>query len=331
MSAQFGGEGASVAVDVAKVVKQKIAGVTRVIVGVSGGVDSMVLAHILSRIPSVTICCAHIDHQVRPESTADAEFVQDWCSQMSIKCEVSILGQCPKGENFEAWARKERYGFFNKVCHEHNGQLIITAHHADDLVETLLMRLFANKEVRTIDERSDRGRVLRPLLTITKAEIVKYAADNLVPYVEDATNSDRKFLRNRFRHVVLPFLRNELGDSIDAILREQAGSLDNDLRYLRETADTFAGTLETLPRYSREWLRRFREVLGELPGVLQWRVAEYVLLQDLGFRVGRRHSMRFVHFVRGEQTGIELPGGVAFRRKNSGLVRFSREYSHRQK
>lgn len=309
------------AVYVADVVRQKVAGVTTVVIGMSGGVDSMVLAHTCSEISSLTIICAHIDHRVRPESTMDAEFVQQWCGQRSIQCEVNTLGLRPDGTNFEAWARKERYDFFNKVCQEHNGEAILTAHHADDVVETLLMRLCANKEVRTIDERSERTRILRPLLTCTKAEILKYAVVNSIPYVEDATNSDKRFLRNRFRHSILPFLRNELGDSIDGILLEQAGSLDNDLRYLREKADEIASSLEKIPRFSRKWLRQLRTELATLPEVLQWRVVENVLMQDLGFRVGRRHSERFVRFVLSEQTGIELPGGVTIRRKRSGLER----------
>ncbi len=305
----------------AGVVKEKVTGVTRVVIGLSGGVDSMVLAHILNRVPSVTTICAHVDHQLRPESSTDAGFVREWCSQMSITCEVYRLDQCPKGKNFEAWARKERYAFFKKVCQENNCEVIVTAHHADDVVETLLMRLVANKEVRTIDARNQGAGILRPLLTCTKAEILQYAADHSVSYVEDASNTDERFLRNKFRHTILPFLRNELGNSIDAVLFDQACALDNDLRYLRERADELAFSVKTLPRYSREWLRKCREVLAALPDVLQWRVAECLLIEDLGFRVGRRHSQRFVNFLLGDQTGIELPGGVAIRRKNSGLER----------
>jgi tRNA(Ile)-lysidine synthetase-like protein len=310
-----------VAVDVADVVKQKVAGITSVVIGLSGGIDSMVLAHILSCIPSLTVVCAHVDHQVRPESRADAGFVQEWCRNKGIRCEVQTLDQCPKGTNLEAWARKQRYAFFNQVCIENSGDVIVTAHHADDVVETLLMRLFANKEIRTIDERIDGAGILRPLLTCTKKEIAKYASDNEVAFVEDTTNTDQKFIRNRFRHSILPFLRHELGDSIDAILLEQAGSLDIDLRYLRESADEVARSLEKYPRYSREWLRQCCAMLGGLPEVLRWRAAEGLLIQDLGFRVGRRHSQRFVRFMLEDQSGIELPGGVTIRRKNGGLER----------
>jgi tRNA(Ile)-lysidine synthase len=310
--------------DLTAIVKEKVAGITRVVIGVSGGVDSMVLAHILSRMPLITIICAHVDHQVRPESSSDEGFVREWCSKMSIQYEVYRLDPCPKGMNFEAWARKERYKFFNKICQENNCQIVLTAHHADDVVETLLMRLCANKEMRTIDEGNQEAAILRPMLTCRKGEILKYALDHSVLYVEDATNMDVKFLRNRFRHAILPFLRNEIGNSIDSVLLEQARSLDNDLRYLRERADELVRSFDTIPRYSREWLRQCREVLAAVPDVLQWRVAECLLIQDLGFRVGRRHSRRFVIFVLGEQTGIELPGGVTIRRKNSGLVKIDR-------
>ena len=309
------------AVDLADVVDEKLAGATRVVIGVSGGVDSMVLADILSRRPSVAMICAHVDHQIRPESSSDANFVREWCNQRSIQCEVVQLDQCPKGVNFEAWARRERYTFFNKICHENSCQVILTAHHADDVVETLLMRLCANKELRSIDERNQAGGIVRPLLTCTKAEIVKYALDHSVLYVEDATNTNQRFLRNKFRHTILPFLRNEFGSTLDGILFEQACSLDNDLRYLRESADELACSLEATPRHSREWLRQCRALLGAAPKVLRWRIVEYLLIEDLGFRAGRRHSERFVIFVLGEQTGIELPGGVTIGRKKGGLER----------
>ena len=307
------------ATNVFDVVKEKVLGATCVVVGLSGGVDSMVLAHIVSRIPSIKMVCAHVDHQMRAESVADAEFVQQWCLKMKIQLNQHQLDLCPKGKNFEAWARAERYKFFDKVCNDNNCEWILTAHHADDIVETLLMRLCSNKELRIIEEKNKKSRILRPMLCCTKAELIRYANDNLVPFVEDASNTDRKFLRNKFRHSILPFLRVEIGGFIDAVLLDQAQNVDSDLRYLRERADEYANSLTRYPRHSKEWLRQFRDLLVSLPEVLQWRVAEFLLIEDLGFRVGRRHSQRFVHFVLGEQLGIELPGNVTFQRKNSGL------------
>lgn len=185
----------------------------RVLCAVSGGADSMALLHmLLARLPG-RVCAAHFEHGLRgAASAADAAFVESWCRARGVPCLVE-RGDTPAyarshGLGTEEAARELRYAFFERAADALSCAVIATAHNADDNAETLLFHLLrgsGNTGLRGIPRR--RGRIIRPLLDTTRAEIDAYLRENGVEHVEDLTNADERYSRNRLRRRVLPELR----------------------------------------------------------------------------------------------------------------------------
>ncbi len=179
-------------------------------VAVSGGVDSMVLLHVL-RALGHPCSVVHIDHGLRgAESDADRDFVSRYCKEHSI--EVRCLQVEPRavaeaqGISVQMAARELRYARFGEVWQE-RPMPIALGHHADDAVETLLLNLMRGTGVAgwgSIAPKS--GIFIRPLLAVHRDDIARYAQERGIPFREDSSNTDKKYLRNRIRHEVMPLL-----------------------------------------------------------------------------------------------------------------------------
>lgn len=199
-------------------------------VAVSGGVDSMVLLHLLHELRH-PCQVAHVDHGLRgAESDADHAFVEAYCQERSIpfrSIKVDVKHHAVSfGSSLASAARELRYAWFNELVAE-GPAIMALAHHQDDAIETLFIHLMRGMGLHgweTIPVRS--GPFVRPLLGERRAEIAAYAAHHHIPFREDASNADPKYLRNRVRHELLPLLENwrpgtgrTLGRSV-AIMRE---------------------------------------------------------------------------------------------------------------
>lgn len=188
----------------------------KVVVAVSGGPDSMALLHVMSELQQqygIHVICAHVNHNVRLESSMEQAFVQAFCEQQHIIFE-SMTIEDYQDDNFHNEAREKRYQYFSKIVKHYQASYLLTAHHGDDLMETILMRLvrgayfsgyggFARVAVR------DGYTLLRPLIHLTKQQIYDYLADHHIPYVEDPSNKKDVYTRNRFRKYIVPQLREE--------------------------------------------------------------------------------------------------------------------------
>ncbi len=187
-----------------------------IVVGVSGGPDSMALLHLLLSIKKekhIRIICAHINHNQRKESAEEEEYVKSYCRDNDIIFECIKINKWGE-DNFESEARSVRYTFFEDLIENYNASFLMTAHHADDLIETILMRIVRGSTLKGysgFNKIVDKGtyKIVRPFYTITKDEILKYNEDNNIKYYIDATNNEDIHTRNRYRHVVLPFLKKE--------------------------------------------------------------------------------------------------------------------------
>ena len=189
-----------------------------VVIGVSGGPDSMCLLSFLDeKIIGVklNIIVAHVNHNVRIESASEEEFVKEFATSKKYIFESLKL---PKIEgNFEAEARKLRYRFFEKLVDKYNAKYLFTAHHGDDLVETIIMRLIRGssfKGYHGIDliTKVKNYYLVRPLLYMNKKEILAYLDSKKISYCLDKTNDLNFNTRNRIRHFVLPSLQKENGN-----------------------------------------------------------------------------------------------------------------------
>lgn len=187
---------------------------TTVVVATSGGPDSMALLHMLSNLnPKPHIICAHVNHNKRKTAVKDQELVAAFCQQNDIIFENYIIENYSR-ENFHHEARKIRYDFFEKTINKYKADYLFTAHHADDLVETMLMRLVRGSSLESlagIKEVSSRlnYKIIRPLLAISKEELIKYNADHKVLYRHDNSNKSDMYTRNRYRKIMIPFIKNE--------------------------------------------------------------------------------------------------------------------------
>lgn len=165
------------------------------IVAVSGGVDSVVLLDMLSKHASSELVVAHFDHGMRSDSQSDALFVKELADRYGFKFETE---RQELGANAsEGTARKHRYVFLNNIVKKYDAKLV-TAHHADDVIETIAINLVRSTGWRGLAVL-DSPAIYRPLLRMTKRDILDYAQKNKLDWREDHTNADKKYLRNRLR------------------------------------------------------------------------------------------------------------------------------------
>lgn len=188
-----------------------------IVVACSGGPDSMCLLDLVTKLKdelNLNIIVAHVNHKLRSESEEEAKMVENYAKENNITFELLEITNYINGNFTEEDARKRRYNFFNEIIKKYQASALLTAHHGDDLIETILMRLTRGSNlsgyigIKEISQ-TDNYKTLRPLLTITKDEIVNYLKENNVPYRLDKTNEELKHTRNRYRHIVLPFLKKE--------------------------------------------------------------------------------------------------------------------------
>ena len=194
----------------------------RLLIACSGGVDSMGLIYFFMNFQQyfkIQLFVAHVDHMLRGETSAgDRKFVEQFCLQHNIpifSTEIPIPHKLQEeGGNLQSLCRRERYTYFSEVMETHHIHKLVTGHHADDQLESILMALTKAGTIsgmKGIHPKRDflNGTIIRPFLTVTKDEIRGYLERNGGTFREDASNSKDDYKRNRFRHHIVPLLKNE--------------------------------------------------------------------------------------------------------------------------
>ncbi len=216
----------------------------KVLLAVSGGVDSMVLLHVMVQLArgfQWDLHAAHLHHGIRQEADRDQEQVKQACEVYQIPLydeRVNIPALAKEGSTgLEATARQERYRFLHRIAKQVQCQKIATGHHTNDQAETVLMNMLRGTGITGLGGISwHRDQLIRPLLSRSRLEIQTYAEDQGVRYCEDYTNRDLSYRRNRIRHELIPRLESEYNRGLvsnltqlaevcqqtDAILRQQA-------------------------------------------------------------------------------------------------------------
>lgn len=188
-----------------------------IVVGVSGGPDSMALLHILIRLKKaldLQIIVAHVNHNTgRIGQYEEQKFVESFCKNNSLIFESMIIEKYGD-DNFHNEARTIRYSFFNSLVKKYNAKYVFTAHHADDLIETILMRIVRGSTLKGYSGFSEIVKmenytIIRPLIHNTKDEIYAYLNKNKIKYMEDSSNSKDVYTRNRFRKYIVPLFKKE--------------------------------------------------------------------------------------------------------------------------
>lgn len=213
----------------------------RVVVAVSGGADSVTLLHLLCRLRDqmkLDLYAAHLNHGLRKEAEHEAEFVRHLAQLWGVPLTVEngdVLSQRRPGDSLEDVARRVRRAFLERVADRLDAGKIALGHQANDQAETLLMHLIRGSGLSGLAGMAWRqGRLIRPLLGVTREQIREYCLKHSISWVEDPSNSSLNHLRNRIRSVLLPLLAAEYNPRILQVLGQTASILAEEELCLEE-------------------------------------------------------------------------------------------------
>jgi tRNA(Ile)-lysidine synthase len=259
----------------------------RLIVGVSGGADSVALLDLLVTLPDfpLTLLVAHLNHCLRgDESDEDELFVQQLAARYQLHCElrrvdVRQLAQQQRISLEEA-GRTARYGFFDELRTKHHASAIAVAHHSDDQAETLLLRLLRGAGTTGLSAMApiNQAGIIRPLLGISRQELRKHLTSRGLTFREDSSNSDQTYLRNRIRHELLPLLQ-EYNPAIARRLSATASLLGEDETLLAHCTET---TFRQMARSGSGWNALSLTDLRQQPRPLRLRLYRRAIQDILG-------------------------------------------------
>lgn len=251
------------------------------IVGFSGGPDSVLLLTLLTKLApklNLIIIAAHLDHQWRAESAKDALWCKKFCDRLnSVECII----QTPTELNFniknngskEEVGRKLRRLFFEKLAVQFQASHIVLAHHADDQLENFFIRLARGTSVAGLTGmKPTDGLYLRPLLKINKQEILEYLKHHNIKYLTDNSNFDTKYLRNRIRHQLIPTL-NQIDNRFSPNITKCMNHLQQTDEFLAQLAEQ---TLQTISYQNTIHTQSFLK----LHEILQHRILMHLFIKQ---------------------------------------------------
>ncbi|MDD3498443.1 MAG: tRNA lysidine(34) synthetase TilS [Candidatus Moranbacteria bacterium] len=237
---------------------------SKIIVGVSGGPDSVCLLDILTMLKkrnNFEILIAHVNYGLRGgDSDKDEIFVKKLAQKYGLELEI-LNAEKESGKNpTENFLRDIRYDFFEKLRRKNNFDLIAVAHNMDDQAETVLMRLIRGSGLQGLGSiRPKNNCIIRPLINISREEIIGYLKKNNLRYRTDKTNKENKFLRNKVRNKLIPYLEKNYNPSIKKTLAGLAESVSDDYHFISRSADKAGEKIVSKKKYSVEM--SVREIL----------------------------------------------------------------------
>lgn len=310
-----------------------------VVCAVSGGADSICLLHRLNQLRAIrpfTLVAAHYNHHLRgAESDRDEAFVkrwvEDWCGPDPAAGQVplpavrlitgggDVSGEAKRlGLGLEETARRMRYAFLEEAARAVGADRIATAHTADDNAETLLLHLARGTGLHGLTGIPPvRGKLIRPLLTTSRAVIEDYLRRYRIPHVEDSTNRDDAYSRNKVRHQVLPVLK-EINPWLIPRTAETIGSLREDDAYLQAIADH---EVQCAVRRGGELVLPVVRIAGQ-PGPIAVRMVRALLAELDAYQFSAAHLRAVTALCRGgaPSAAVDLPHGLTARRVYGDLV-----------
>ncbi len=299
-----------------------------IVIGNSGGPDSMFLLTALLKLRekyNLKLVCAHVNHNVREESDSEQVFLLNYCNDHNIVFETMKIENYGD-DNFHNQARNIRYNFFEDLVKKYDAKYLMTAHHGDDLIETILMRIVRGSTLKGysgFDKVVDNGfyKVVRPLIFLTKDYIKEYDDKNGIPYVIDKSNFKEKYTRNRYRLKILPFLKEEDKNVHEKFLK-YSETLEEYDRFINNEIK------KTINKVYKDNIIDINKYM-ELDRLLQRKIVEYILediyKEDLMI-INDKHVNLIIDLIYSKKSNssICLPHNIEVS-KNYNNISFSKE------
>ena len=221
---------------------------SKIILGVSGGPDSVFLLDFFSKLKkkyNLELYIAHVNYSLRgKDSKRDELFVRELGKKYDVEVNVLRPKKSEYEGNLENSLRKIRYDYFEKMRQKFGFDLIAVAHNQDDQAETVLMRIIRGSGLNGLSAmKAKSGKIIRPILQISKADILAYNKQNKLEYRTDKSNSNTKFARNKIRHMLLPYLEKNFNPGIKKTLSEWSFVVADDYDFVDKNAERFAESI----------------------------------------------------------------------------------------
>lgn len=219
------------------------------VIGVSGGPDSICLLHVLNELKNeigFNIYVAHVNHMIRNEADEETKYVENICEKLKIKCFVKRIDVLKIANNSkrgtEETGRQIRYEFFNEILEKTNSNKIATAHNNNDKIETIIMNILRGSGLsglKGIEPIRD-NKYIRPLINVSREEIEEYCKINKLEPKIDKSNKDNIYTRNKVRNIVIPYIKKEFNPNILKTLNRLSEVATEENEYINKiTKETF--------------------------------------------------------------------------------------------
>ncbi|MDP3580471.1 MAG: tRNA lysidine(34) synthetase TilS [Ignavibacteria bacterium] len=304
----------------------------RVLVAFSGGPDSVFALHFLKKFQKkykIDLAAAHFNHQLRgKEADEDEKFAKEFCRKLGVeffsaKLNVKKLAK-EKKLSIEEAARKLRYQNLEKLCKQNSFNKIATAHNLSDNAETVLLNLLSGTSAAGLSGIPVvRGNIIRPILCVTKQEILEYLEKNRIPFRIDSSNLSDDFKRNFLRNRILPLLRGKVNPALDEAVYRTTSNLKSQLTNLEKGMNYFLSAFSNLKENGFEIRLKIMDVFGEIPGEL----LKVLLEKNFDYEFKHDDYVKLNALAKNQKgKKVNLGSGITVYRENE-LLRFQKDES----
>lgn len=290
-----------------------------IVCAISGGPDSMCLLDLLVKLKDkyhFNIICAHVNHNMRIESNEEEIFVKNYCEDNGVIFEYMKINNYDD-DNFHNCARNIRYNFFEDLIKKYNSKYLFTAHHGDDLMETVLMRIMRGSTIKGYGgfskiSNKNNYQIIRPLITLTKQEIEDYDIKNNISYRIDKSNFKDVYTRNRYRKYILPKLKDENKNAHLKIL--------NFSEYLIEAGNYFENYAKNITKSiyvnNKLDIKKFKSYEHIIQIYIIHNILEKVYKNDID-KINNKHVDNIIKLINNKNNGyISLPNKKGIKEYN---------------
>jgi tRNA(Ile)-lysidine synthase len=313
----------------------------KVVVAVSGGPDSTALLKILEMLSDdyrLTLIVAHLNHGLREDAACEERFVRKMATDMGIAFEFKSLDIASlrkgSGKCIEDASREVRYDFLNDVAKKHGARKIALGHHIDDQTETVVMNFLRGSGPTGLKGMlpARDSTYIRPLLGVTRSEIISFLEFHRISFVTDASNADQRYLRNRIRHTLIPELKARYNPKLEESMKSMAEIMRVEDDYMEKATDKVLSEWGVTPADSE-----FRICISdflEYHEAIQRRIMKHLLegLSPNSKGIGFTHIKAALGLVHSDRPGahVNLPCNIEVRREYDALVICTREKGEKE-